>query len=227
MGFTFAQLKSRCGVTLQDTAHTTWTASSDGSGTGELDIYLNDGLREFAIATQCLRDAVTMTWAQGKDVARPYAFWQPPLNMAIIEWFDVWNAGVPLGRTTVRDELRRLTGWEDQTGTPLRYIVGDYGQAYMRVVPYPTAALTSMRALVSYVPPDMQSEGDTPPIPAMYQHFLHDYAVARAWQRDGEKQDLAAAQMYMTRWQQGVADAAAKVSEGFDQAERFVVMDWF
>lgn len=133
MALTFLQLKTRVARALQDTGNTYWTA---GSATAELDTYLNDGLRDFCRQTECLRQIVTLV-ASNFDTARSFAYWKPPTGVSVIAWYDCWNAGRPLNRTTSRDEGRLNWNWEDRTGTPLRYLLGLGGKGQLRVCPYP------------------------------------------------------------------------------------------
>lgn len=133
MSLTFAQLKTRVALALQDVANTYWTA---GSPTAELDTYLNDGLRAFSQQTECLRQIVTLV-ASGYDSTRSFAFWAAPTGVSVLAWYDAWNAGLPLGISSTRDESRFTPGWEDQFGTPLRYLTGLGGKGQVRVCPCP------------------------------------------------------------------------------------------
>jgi hypothetical protein len=133
VALTFAALKTRVALALQDAANTYWTT---GTPTAELETYLNDGLRVFGQQSECLRQIATLV-ASNFDPSKPYAYWACPAGISPISWLDVWNAGLPLDATSSRDEGRNYTGWNEATGTPLRYITGLGGKNNLRVCPYP------------------------------------------------------------------------------------------
>lgn len=218
---TFQNIKDKAAQTLQDSGTVrTWTDT-------ELGQYVNDGLRDFCTQVPILKKVVTLTENTGYDTDRQYSFWKMPTGTVMVNLYAVWNSGLPLDRTTIQDEYRNFAAWEDQQGTPKRYILGDYSQNNMRVVPYPTAALTALKAHVSYLDTALSAGTDVPTIPENWHNALADYAAMRAWVRGGEKEDAPHVQVLAALWQKAIAEAARLTASSFDRSPRETYTEQF
>lgn len=218
MALTLSNIRTQALINLQDDG-TRWP-------TAELNFYANKALREFCRRVPVLRKIITLANASSYDTDRPYAFYNTG-STKIVMVRGVWSAGLRLTRTTVDEELDRGAAWEDQTGTPERYIHGDFGVGLFRVCSYPAAALTTLRALVSYLDITLSSDGDTPTIPDQYQDVLVDYVTALAFARGGADQNLTEAARYGQTWEAAIVNAQDDERQGFDDATRTVPADWF
>lgn len=159
----------------------------------ELDRYLNEGVREIAIRTECLADIADIAVSIGvylvnvpADVNRIHrAEWVS----SIIAEFSGSDRIYPLRYTQINnlDNLRG-SGQETMTGTPEIYSTWGYpGSSTFKTVLYPRPQTAGTLRIHYYRLPAVASgEGDLLDIPNGWDHLVYDYAEFRARLKDGD-----------------------------------------
>lgn len=210
MAYTFATLKTRVGLLLDDAAGTRWDP------TNVVGPFINDALIDFCKRTRCLQKYSTALSAAATTPTS--AFYTLPTDcVEILSVVDTVNL-VKLIRINV-DELPQ--GWEGYTGQPWRYLYGPFGLLEMRVYPYSVDALTGLKVYYVALAPTLTGT-DTPSIPEEYHLALAYYAAAECFDLDQQQTDPAQAMKWRERYEAMVAECAASMARSFDGSARIV-----
>lgn len=199
----FSTLKTRVSEILEDTSNAQWSAALVGQ-------YVNDAARDFARDTKCIKKLSAALSAAATTPAN--AFYTLPTDLLEIE--SVWWNGehIPFAAAV---ELPYQ--WDTQTGsTPFRAIYGDFGTTELRVYPYPSSALTTLKVYYTAVPAAMSGNSDTPTgIPSVYHIALVYGAVAMCYRRNFEDADRPKAAEFFAMYQHEVVDCIARTGRRF------------
>jgi len=156
----------------------------------ELTRYLNEGVREIAIRTECLATTTDVNVLIG--VYRIAV----PANVNRIHRAE-WSSGAvtstsaiyPLRYTQINNlDNVRGSGQQTQTGTPEMYSTWGYpGTSTFNVIVFPKPQTAGVLRIHYYrIPVDAVAGADLLDVPNGWEHLVYDYAEFRARLKDGD-----------------------------------------
>lgn len=200
MAMTLAELRAHTRTALlRDEAEPyLWTDA-------ELDRYLNEGYRLFAIRTHCFvsHDAEFCTFetAQGEYV---YA-----LDSRIVQVNELYvvTGDAPPNRQLLVDHTRRQQPYYTFTGKPNCYVM-QVAAHHVRLSPVPDDVYTIEMVCAHKPIEQLTSDGVVCALPEEYELALCDYAAHRALRNnDPEKANMASSKDFFAEWERQVRDA--------------------
>jgi hypothetical protein len=158
---------------------------------GELNRYLNEGVREIAIRTECLAATADVAVSTGvylnnvpATVNRIHrAEWAPSNPVSSSDQI------YPLRYTQINNlDSMRGSGQQTITGIPEMFSTWGYpGTSTFKVVLYPKPQTAGTLRIHYYrIPVDLTADTDLLDIPNGWDHLVYDYAEFRARLKDGD-----------------------------------------
>ena len=175
---------------------------------GELDRYLNEAYRLFAVRTHCFvsseEDFCTIDTEPGT--------WDYPIDPRIVQVNEAYietcdDASSPPTYHQLRDLTRRQQPYRGLSGRPMSYVM-QVGTNRLRLSPVPDDVYTVKLVCTHKPVRQLTSDGVTNAIPEEYELALCDYAAMRALRcNDPEKANMASAKEFEAQWNLTVRDA--------------------
>lgn len=157
----------------------------------ELNRYLNEGIREIAIRTECLASTTDVAVTAGVYLVAA------PSTVSRIHRAE-WAPSNPVGSSDQIYPLRymqlnnldsvRGSGQQTMSGTPEIYSTWGYpGSTTFRVVLYPKPTTNGTLRIHYYrLPTAAASDADVLDLPEGWEHLVYDYAEFRSRLKDGD-----------------------------------------
>lgn len=159
----------------------------------ELNRYLNEGVREIAIRTECLATTADIAVAVGVYLnsapATVNRIHRAEWVSSIIADFSGSDQIYPLRYTQINNlDRMRGSGQETVTGIPEIFSTWGYpGTATFKIVLYPRPQTAGTLRIHYYrLPTDASVDADLLDLPAGWDHLVYDYAEFRARLKDGD-----------------------------------------
>lgn len=191
---TLTQLLAQCRVYLQDPAGTRWPDA-------ELTQWLNEAQDELCIATDATQaDALLDINAK----APANAFYSLPSDLVSLT--AIKANGVTLPALSLA-HVETWDDWETETGEPIGYLYGPYGQTVIRLFPYQAA---TVKAFYIYRPVQLVSGADVPEVLSIYHPTIVHGAVAKAYAKDFDAKDPTKVAYHRAEYERGVGMALAQ-----------------
>lgn len=185
----------------------------------ELISYINQAQKEFSRKTFCLADRTNFTLAVVSGT-RGYIY-DPKILRITAGWLDTASRRLQAmsfddferAWSVSQDEVERLGGWEDETGTP-SHLIQDLEIDAVYIWPRPTADDT-LTLYVRKVADDVTATTDALEIPEQFRDGLNLRVMALAYLKHDvlETEDTDRSMALGQKWESFLNDAVASINE--------------
>lgn len=184
----------------------------------EITSYANDAEREACRRARLITDSTTASVCNITLVAAT-ASYTLSRKVLFVNRVKLVGESIPLGPVSYKDLDRQVPGWEDETGTPTRY-VKDTDTGKFRPYPTPTAAGTAKLTVTRLPLEDMVGDSDEPEIqPHLHGSLLFWILHCMFSKPDNDGYDEAKAAKNLALFEQEFGKKSAAFDEAWIERE--------